>query len=217
MAGDIPDVYLRIDGLQGECNDVNHSGDDGWITIKSFNFGFGFEGTDAQSEPEEATDSTATGTTATGPANAPRPHPAQPRPKPKKKAAKMKSGPMTFDRISFSKSSDETSTAIMQACHDGTEIDKVELHACRYGGPTRAEKLPFLHMIFSKVHFKSCKLNLATEGMPSEDIEFEYAKVEVKCLWTDNATGNRLPDQPITVGWDLAGQTEIDVEPDDPD
>lgn len=216
MPGDIPDVYLKFEGLTGECNDLKHPGDDGWITVKSFNFGFGLQGSETSDDEEEQQDDrsgTRNGRAGNGNQNS-----GPPRGKSKRRrAAKMKSGPMSFDCISFSKASDVMSHSLMEACHDGTEIPKVELHACRYGGGPKNEKVPFLHLVFEKVHLKSCKLNLATEGMPTEDVEFEYAKVEMKCMWTDNATGNPLTAQPITAGWDLQAQEAIDEEPDDDD
>jgi type VI protein secretion system component Hcp len=221
MPGDIPDVYLRFDGFTGECNDLKHPGDKGWITVKSFSFGFGLQGSetaadDDEDQQQQQQDQTGTQANprAAGGTAAPRP-PAPRRAKKKKIRAPMKSGPMTFDCISFSKASDVMSHSLMEACHDGTEIPKVELHACRYGGGPQNEKVPFLHLVFERVHLKTCKLNLATEGMPSEDVEFEYEKVEMKCMWTDNATGDPLTAQPITAGWDLSDQTVIDEEPDD--
>jgi len=212
MAGEIADVYLRFVGFTGECRDDKHKGDLGWITIKSFNFGFGFQGKDASSGDQAARAAAGNGAPggAGSTAGGKGAKPAQKRP-----PTGMKSGPMTFDRITFSKSSDVMSYSLMEACHQGLEIPKVELEACRYGGAQHDEKLPFLHLIFEKVHLKSCKLNLATEGLPSEDIEFEYEKVEMKCLWTDNATGNRLTSQPIGAGWDLQSQEVIDEESED--
>lgn len=207
MAGDIADVYLKFQGLTGEsnligeCNDVKHPGEGGWITIKSFNFGFGFQGLDGSADDEEEPSA---GTTP-GPQKPGAPA-AKPKPKRKRKAPAMKSGPMAFDCITFTKGSDAMSHRLMDACHKGKQIDTVELHACRYGGGPDNEKTPFLYLIFTNVHLKTCKLNLATEGMPSEDVEFEYEKVEMKCMWTDNATGAPLPEQPISAGWDLLGQ-----------
>jgi type VI protein secretion system component Hcp len=212
MAGDIPDVYLRFHGFTGECNDLKHPGDKGWITVKSFNFGFGFQGSDGASsdDDEDATPPSATGATGNQKPNAPAQNPKAKR---KRKTPAMKSGPMSFDCISFSKGSDVMSASLMDACHKGQQIDTVELHACRYGGGPNNEKTPFLHLVYKNVHLKTCKLNLATEGMPSEDIEFEYEKVEMKCMWTDNATGNPLDEQPITAGWDLQGQETLDDLP----
>lgn len=207
MPEDLPDVYLRFEGFEGECRDANHLGKDGWITIKSFSFGFGFDGSDE--EPDATPTNGAPGKpNSPGKASA-----AQKR----KKPPPMKSGPMNFDPISFSKSSDKMSIPLMEACHQGKEIPVVELEACRYGGALGDEKLPFLHMTFEKVHLKTCKLNLATEGLPSEDIDFQYEKVHFKCLWTDNATGNRLTSQPIGVGWNLGGQKPIYDNPNDDD
>lgn len=221
MAGDIPDVYLKFEGLTGECNDLKHPGSDGWITVKSFKFGFGFAGKDGAADDEENDGAQSNQTNGAQGNGAPgRQNPqgtSTQRGKRKRKSAPMKSGPMSFDCISFSKNSDVMSHSLMDACHKGTEIPKVELHACRYGGGPDNEKVPFLYLVFEKVHLKSCRLNLATEGMPSEDIEFEYDKVEMKCMWTDNATGNPLDAQPITAGWDLGAQRDIEDIPDDPE
>src|SRR5260370_28889495 len=43
MAEALADVYVRLEGFTGECTDDQHSGEDGWIQIKSFNFGFGMK------------------------------------------------------------------------------------------------------------------------------------------------------------------------------
>jgi type VI protein secretion system component Hcp len=216
MPEDLPDVYLRFDGFVGECNDQNHKGEHGWITIKSFSFGFGFPGRDGASESDDDDDDDSTTQQgARGAAGAKGAVGAKPKKKKRKRQkGTMKSGPMTFDCISFSKSSDSTSHKLMEWCHQGKEIPEVNLHACRYGGERGDEKMTFLDLTFEKVHLKSCRLNLATDNLPTEDIEFEYEKVHMKCIWTDNATGARLTSTPISVGWDLGIQKALDVEPD---
>lgn len=230
MAGDIPDVYLRFQDpnqdFTGECNDSKHPGAEGWITVKSFSFGFGFQGADGSPSDEEE-DSTAQPTPGTPGSQKPNKAAEKTKTKRKKKTAAMKSGPMSFDCISFTKASDAMSASLMDACHSGQKIETVELHACRYGGGPKNEKTPFLILVFKDVCLKTCKLNLATEGLPSEDVEFEYDKVEMKCMWTDNATGDPLDEQPITAGWDfkaqkrldnlLAGDNDSDDEDDDDD
>ena len=225
MAGDIPDVYLRFEGFVGECNDLKHPGSDGWITVKAFNFGFGFAGQDAAADEDDeqeessppSNNSAIPGAQGQGRTPAESPGGRGRRSRRKRRSAPMKSGPMSFDCISFTKASDVMSHSLMDACHKGHVIPTVELHACRYGGGPNNEKVPFLYLVFHRVHLKTCKLNLATEGMPSEDVEFEYEKVEMKCMWTDNATGKPLDEQPITVGWDLAAQSDIEDVPDDVD
>ena len=217
MPEDLPDVYLRLDGFEGECNDEQHKGEDGWITIKSFTFGFGFPGKDGASEYDDDEDESTQTAGVKGAAGAKGAAAKPKKKKKKKKVGSMKSGPMTFDCIQFSKTSDSTSHQLMQWCHEGTEVPEVKLHACRYGGEKRDEKMVFLDLTFEKVHFKSCRLNLATDGLPTEDVEFEYEKVHLNCIWTDNATGNRLTSTPISVGWDLGIQKALDVEPDTSD
>src|SRR5690242_19120523 len=117
MSEDLPDVYIKLDEpvakFKGECTDDKHTGEDGWITIKSFTFGFGFPGQDDAAFGDDDDDDTqaASGTTANGKTPAPKP-----KKKKKKNKSGMKSGPMTFDRITFTKSSDSTSHRFMQWC-----------------------------------------------------------------------------------------------------
>jgi type VI protein secretion system component Hcp len=216
MAGDLPDVYLQFpqeQDFKGECNDVDHPGEEGWITIKSFTFGFGFPGKDDSSESEddkkkkEKDDKTKGTKDAKGEKDGK---------KKGKKTEGMKSGPMTFDPISFSKSSDRMSTSLMKACRLGDPIDKVVLHVCRPGGTDGDVKLPFLIMTFEDVHVKSCKLNLVTDGLPTEDVEFSYEKVKMTSYWTDNATGgDRLKYGPLSVEWEMAkGNIDENATPD---
>jgi type VI secretion system Hcp family effector len=200
MAEDIPDVYLRFDGFKGECMDEDHPADKGWITIKSFTFGFGFSGTDGDAEQDNEDGAN------THPSAGTQAHPAsKPQKKSKrKKRAGMKSGPLNFDCISFTKASDVMSHKLMEACHQGTEIPKVDLEACRSGGGPTNKKVAFLSLTFEKVYLKSCTLNLTTDNLPSEDIQFEYGKVSMNCLWTDNETGQKLDATPDAVSWDLS-------------
>jgi len=126
MAGDIPDVYLKFHDLKGECNDKSHPGDDGWITVKSFNFGFGFTGSDGAADDDDE-DQQATGSPQTGTRGGNNPNTGgtvAKRKKRKKPSAPMKSGPMSFDCITFSKNSDVMSHALMEACHKGVSQRK---------------------------------------------------------------------------------------------
>jgi hypothetical protein len=92
----------------------------------------------------------------------------------------------------------------MDICHGGTyKIPKVRVQVVRYGGTGANFKIPFVEFFFKNVRLKSIKLDLTNESGPSEDIEFEYDIVTMHSLWTDNATGNRRPEEPIKAGWDL--------------
>jgi len=220
VASDTPDVYMRFVGewgnkpLKGECMDDQHLGEEGWIQIQSFNFGFG------------------AGSTSNTPSFEARKKPLASIKDPDERAREMDrrdqeerrrrdrestrtggtwgsslSGALNFDRFSFNKSTDRMSTALMDMCHDGNYvIPKVEVVAVRYGGTGESFKIPFVRLIFEQVRLRSCKLNLSGGETPSEDVEFEYDKVTLESTWTDNATGNRLPDQPIRAGWDLENQ-----------
>ena len=212
---DLPDVYLKFDGndedghpLKGESMDETHKGDDGWITIRQFNFSFGTKGKEGASGSKDA---------ATGGKKSLADVQKELADTKAKMAAMQKSkaaekswghsGPLDFAKIKFSKSSDFMSDRLMDLCHDSVPIKEVTVVACRRGGSdSNNKKMEFLRLIFSNVYLTSCKLNLATEGLPSEDIEFEYDIVKMECLWTDNATGARLTSQPIKAGWDLDKQ-----------
>ncbi len=224
MAEGLPDIYLKFEGeslqgnkLKGECNDDKHRGDDGWIQIKSFNFGFGFEGGphgDPGMRPGEQLD---------GKDDAAKLKALQAQNKAlmdkmkadkdsKKKQSWGQSGALKFDKISFTKSADCLSDDLVELCHGGQGIDKIILEACRTSGISDDEqglKIPFLRITFNDIMFRSCSLTLATEGLPSEVLEFEYNQVKVETLWTENATGKRLPSQPISAGWDIKKQDYI--------
>ena len=212
MASDLADVYLRFVGeedkpfCQGDCTDDKHPGENGWIQIKSFSFGFGAE--DKGDAFESKTKDSKTKTQAEKDKEAAEKKAAE---KKKKKDVESwgKSGPLNFDKFSFSKSTDRLSAAFIAMCHDGnSEIPKILVEAVRYGGTGADFKIPFVQLIFEKVRLKSCKLNLTNDDLPSEDLEFEYDIVNMKCLWTDNATGDRRPEQPIRAGWDLQKQKQ---------
>jgi len=100
MPEDLPDVYLRFHGFVGECNDENHKGEHGWITIKSFSFGFGLPGRDgaSESDDDDDDDDSTTQQGARGAAGAKGAVGANSKKKRRKrKKGTMKSGPMTFD------------------------------------------------------------------------------------------------------------------------
>ena len=215
MASDTPDVYLRFDGLwgdeplQGECMDEKHPGTDGWIQIHSFSFGFGADEATESSEArtrEPATPNRTQGNQAAAPrTRAPRATAAT------RSGLETwgKSGPLNFDKFSFTKSTDRLSAALVAICHDGNyKIPSVEVEAVRYGAASADFKIPFLRLVFQQVRIKSCKLSLTNDDLPSEDVEFEYDIVNLSCLWTDNATGDRRPERPIRAGWNLPDQKQ---------
>jgi type VI protein secretion system component Hcp len=212
VASDSPDVYLKFVGeedkpfCQGDCTDEKHPGEDGWIQIRSFSFGFGAEQKDDAFESK--TKDSKIKTPAQKDKEAAEKKAAEAK-KAKDRKSWGKSGPLNFDKFNFSKSTDRTSTRLIGLCHGGDDkIPMVLVEAVRYGGTGGDFKIPFVRLIFEKVRLKSCKLNLTNEDLPSEDVEFEYDVVKMECLWTDNATGDRRPEQPIRAGWDLLKQTQ---------
>jgi type VI protein secretion system component Hcp len=218
VASGSADVYLKFEGqwggkpLKGDCMDERHPGEEGWIQVQEFEFGFG------------AGDNADTFQVRTAAAKATTPEEiekernallaernallAETR-KPKGEKSWGKSGPLDFDKFSFSKSTDRLSPILVEMSHGGDyKIPAVTVEAVRYGGTGEDFKIPFVRLIFENVYVKSCKLNLVNDEMPSEDVEFEFDVVRMETLWTDNATGNRMPSEPIRIGWNLPEQKQ---------
>ena len=99
--------------------------------------------------------------------------------------------------------------------HNGEPIDTVEVVACRYGAVSALEdtkktdsekdttdyKIPFLRLVFSKVHVTAISLALSDDALPTERMTFKYERVEMETVWTDNETGKRVPGGTQRVGW----------------
>ena|SRR5579871_4027167 len=193
MADNLSDVYLNIAGVTGESSDVKHAGKDGWIVISSFNFGFSFDtGTSATSATPAPAVAPAGGKAATAPAA-----PA------KKDDTNQPNKPVTF-----TKQPDAASTQLAQYCYDGTLVETVTFEVCRYGGTeagegARGAKIAFLDLIFKNVTFKKSAMQISGEGLPSESLEFTYETVTMTTIWTDNATGDRIPGGQNRAGWNF--------------
>jgi type VI protein secretion system component Hcp len=190
MAEALPDVYVRLEGLKGECTDDAHPGKDGWIQIKSFNFGFGMK---EGSWEAGATDSGSSGGEGGGNGGS--------------SGNSGRSGasnlPLEFPEVTITISSDLVSTSLLkEKCHEGAPISKLELVACRYGGNDENNpKIPFLRIIFTEVYITSISLTLSQDDLPGETIKFTYDIVEMETIWTDNETGDRLTSDPNRCGW----------------
>jgi type VI protein secretion system component Hcp len=198
------DVYAHFEGLVGECTDESHPGLKGWTQINSFSFGFGFHkksptpvgkggttGKKTLSQVQKDLDDTKAKVAAIG-------------------ADKGKGGKdwghscgMDFEKVTFNKKADFMSKRLIEICHAGTLVPKVTIVMCRPGGEKKDEKTEFVRLLFEEVYLKTCVLNLAVEGLPTEDYSFEYNLIRLESVWTDNAIGNRRPDQPIAAEWDL--------------
>ena len=194
MPGEIPDVYMQFEDFTGQCQDEDHPGKDGWIGIKKFTFGFGVTGKQADTSTHKTEEDKKKANNSKNNQDKP--------PKPPKTKG-MVSGPMTFDPVSVSKSSDIMSVPLMKACRSGATFPKIKFEACRSGGESGNDKVPFLQITFEEVKIKTCKLALATEGLPDETIEFTYEKVTMDALWTDNATGKELGST-MTASWKMS-------------
>ena len=197
MADTISDVYLKIQGvgLIGECSDLKHPGKDGWIGISSFGFSFSFDdkspGQAGASASAHAAPTAGKGAPAAG-----------------KGATDKKDD---SKQVHFSKKPDAASIKLAQLCYDGTPVDSVTFEACRYGGSesgsadgtSQGIKIPFLSLTFKNVFFKKLALQISTEGMPTENLEFAYDMVSMNTIWTANTTGDRVSGGQNQAGWDF--------------
>jgi type VI protein secretion system component Hcp len=194
MADAIADVYVRLDGMKGECTDASHPGSKGWIQIKSFNFGFGMK--EGSWESGSSTDG---GSGHAGSGNG---------------AGSGGAGatplPLEFPEVTLTKSSDVATTALLkEKCHEGSPISMLELIACRYGGNNpNKPKIPFLRIIFKDVYICSVSLSLSQDELPGETIKFTYDIVQMETIWTDNETGDRLTSEPNRCGWNKKRNVE---------
>jgi len=233
MAGDLQDIYVRFEGentqekaLKGDSMDAAHRGDDGWIQIRSFSFGCGFQTKDEKASHD--IDNIKRKFYSGKPLSASERKRLEDADKEQQADKKQDKGKkekkewgkatdksaLEFERVQLSKAADKMSGSLVDMCHMGNPIDTMTLEACRPVSNDEDIKAPFLRMVFENVTLRNCRLNLATEGLPTEDFEIEFNKVTIYSIWTDNATGERNPEKPIWVSWDLDAQKESDEEND---
>jgi type VI protein secretion system component Hcp len=205
VADNLPDVYLRFEGIKGESMDSFHPGEvepgdtrqDGWMGIKGFSFGFGWGGSDSADKDA--------GAGAKGAAPAAKPA------APAGKGGKA-GGTLAAKEFSFTKSPDVASSVLLSKCKSSESIPKAEVVVCRAGGSEisggkeKVVKIPFLHFVFEEVLLKKCSLSVTSDPVPSESIEFKFSTVTMETVWTDNATGKREPGEPLSVFFDFANQ-----------
>jgi type VI protein secretion system component Hcp len=207
---DLPDVYLRFEGIKGECLDSGHPGDfakavtqnqsdlkEGWIGISRFSFGFGWGGSKDASANAQGAPPGGKGAATAGPS---------PKSAAKGASAGSKGGTLAPKEFSFSKSPNVASIPLVMKCYNGETIPKVEVEVCRYGGSGQNLKIPFLHLVFEEVQLVDCKLDLTDNALPSESVVFKFGKVTMETVWTDNETGDRVLSEPRRVIWDFDKQ-----------
>jgi len=192
MADNVPDVYVKLDGLKGESTDFLHPGKDGWVQIKGFNFGFGLKGAD-KTNLGSLMKAGKAGADLEAQNKALMEHLAQTQKQGKKGAAEKDEGPFDRPDVTLNKTLDLASTDIWkEKCYNGDPIPKVSVVACRYGGESGEEKIPFLTLIFENVYIKSVSLSLSADEPPTEAIHFRYDSVKLKYVWTSNDMGQRV-------------------------
>lgn len=211
MAEELPDIYVRFEGIDGECTDERHPGKDeggdypddtvfGWFQIKQFTFSFSVKDTGDTPAAATAAHGTPAGTTAgaANPAQAKGAHGTTPQ-----QSAKD-DGPFNHPDISLTKALNVTTVTLWQdKVNKGEVIPMAELVACRGGGADGSVKIPFVRLVFEKVYVKSISLSIAPDSLPSETLQFSYERARMESIWTDNDTGERKVDRPRRFGWDF--------------
>jgi len=190
MADNLPDVYVKLDGLEGESTDAAHPGNKGWVQIKGFSFNFGLKGADTTN----LTSLMRGGKEGADMAEQQRMLLEHMKNMQGQKNDEKKKDEGPFDRpdVTLNKSLDLASTDIWKKkCYSGDAIPKIQVVACRYGGESGDEKIPFLTLIFENCIVKSISLGLSNDEAPSESIHFRYDSVKIKYVWTSNDLGSR--------------------------
>lgn len=181
MAAELADVYVRFKGIEGECMDERYPGKAGWFQIKSFSFNFGVKDKEALAG---AAPSSGVGSSGGG-------------------AGSGNDGPLDKSNVRLTKTLDVGSAGIWKEhCHSGEVIPEAEVVACRQGGLGGDEKIPFVRFIFQGVYVNDISMTLPEDSLPTETMNFEYDRMRMESLWTDNETGDRAIDRPRRAGWD---------------
>ena len=211
MAEDLPDVYLRFrEGtdpnskprVPGDSLDEAFPGKEGWLAITQFTFGFGWGGTD----PNEAKllDKIISGkATPKEKADYQKQQANKPKPDKKKQDDTFKAR-----EFKFSRTCSPASIPLVEILRSGKEIPRVEVVVCRAAAaatPTKPKesKIPFLELWFEKVRLKECGVTTSKEDPISESVEFVFKVVRIATIWTDNATGQRQPGDPLYISFDF--------------
>ena len=207
MAENVPDVYVRLDGLQGESSDVAHPGEDGWVQIKGFSFSFGLKAAGDKGKKLDPKDFKT-------PADYQK---ALKKAKDEKKKTENEKddGPFERPEVTLNKTLDIASRTIWRdKCHAGDSIPKVEVVACRYGGEQGDEKIPFATLIFEKVQVRSVSMSISADDLPAESIHFRYDAVKLKYIWTANDSGSRVRGAAAPrAGWDFEANAAVEWGP----
>jgi len=225
---DLPDVYLRfVDAtpeIRGESSDAAYSGDDGWLSIKSFSFGFGW------------TDHTTAGLDDLRRQLA-RENDANKKELLQKKifdlekkqrdSAPTSGGNAKGDdaqqlkqrEFSFTRNPGPASKDILAHIKKGmTEVIGAELIVCRAAGvqmpngTPKDAKTPFLKFVFTEVELTKCQLQITRDQPPSESVEFWFKEIEMETIWTDNETGERITGGRNTIRFRFDDNTVPDFQ-----
>jgi type VI protein secretion system component Hcp len=237
------DVYLRFEGIKGDCLDLMHPGDfdkipryleakrrpkkDGWIAIQSFTFKFGWGMGDddkkaggLSKEEKETMKKNKVPDAEIAKLDKKR-REEQQKDTTKKKDAK-KDGKSDKDetlgkaKFSFNKLTDAASDDLMARikAKEDREISRAVVEMCRPAAADASKKDAFLRLIFENVIVTDCKLDVSSDPVPKESVEFHYDKVTMQSIWTYNTSGKEDPGGPNTAGWDFEKKTLYAASPD---
>ena len=105
------------------------------------------------------------------------------------------------DHADFSivKTVDKATPKLALACCDGTHIESIKVELCRAGG----DKQKYMEYVMNDVIVASARPGGSSEGeaLPTEEVCFNYGKIEWVYTETDHKTGR--PKGDVKAHWDL--------------
>jgi type VI secretion system secreted protein Hcp len=104
------------------------------------------------------------------------------------------------DNLSITKTLDKASPKLSLFCCNGTHIKEIKVELCRATG----EKQKYMAYTLNDVIVSSVRLNGSAQGegsLPTEEVSFNYGKIEWTYTETDHKTGKAKGD--VKAHWDL--------------
>ena len=115
-------------------------------------------------------------------------------------------GKASAKTFTITKTLDGSSTYFMTQAVTGISIPNMCIDMVKNTGTANAGKpgnMSFQNMIFSDVRITGYTQNAGTDNVPTEEITFSYAKVEINYIQTDAKTGASAPANTKKFIWDL--------------
>lgn len=113
-------------------------------------------------------------------------------------------GKADFSDFSIVKRLDKASVNLYLACASGEHIPEVKIELCRATG----DKQCYMEYKLSDVVVSGCQSSgSGNEVMPSEQVSFNYGKIEWKYTQIDSKTGEKKGE--VKGGWDIAENKKV--------